>query len=747
MFDQGQRNVNRTEKSLFIIILAFISLLNWQEVSATGGAFDLTKHGGGTTDGDTPYDAGNGPGVDRTINSDYTDGTQYDESNIEAGKYRAGDCNQCHEPHASFGGSEPAPNTGGDEGPDAYLALKDYGSTANYSNLCWYCHQYFSNINGSGSPVSMGKFRFYQGQTVYQESSHYIDVGNNMYWPGDGSGSPIWPRKSRQLLASGNRGSCVNCHTPHGVMAAGSGSAYDISAVPAIQQTTARNLSVSQDYLIPRQLIAWEEALCEGCHSSSGPAIDIESEINKRHFSGSGHPIDDTSLAGRHIAGENTLVTTSKHVECYDCHNPHAVKIPSGVRGDGNAGRVEGMKYIEINKTERDPTVGAVRQPFIHEVCLKCHGDSFDCVMPYVAHGAETIQPTCVDGSRRHRGNEKAGVGYNFQLGASNKRKEFDSTTVITMAHGADNESRTNGSWHPVGEPGLNRSIQLCNQLATAFNLICTDIDNNGIADGDPLGTLTINCTDCHNNNATDSTIGPVTESSLRTDDEQSKYLGIEPLGPHGSVNKRILRANYDTKIGTSEPSSSLTQGGPIVESNYSLCFLCHDSTPFTTKLMTGAQAGTTGLCDPETGGISNCRWTNFYTRGETTHSYSWSASLHYYHLSTIMADGIRMKCHECHNNMHSNVEANNTQFYGDTANINHMYPPDGNTHLINFGPQAMPGSYIKPAFFWDNTDGVKMFTCNMKCHGITMTSCKYRGQADHIGGGDPEPIGEGHCL
>ena len=92
------------------------------------------------------------------------------------------------------------------------------------------------------------------------------------------------------------------------------------------------------------------------------------------------------------------------------------------------------------------------------------------------------------------------------------REREFDSSTLVTTAHGADNGSRTNGAWHPVGEPGRNRSVQLCNQLKDAFNLTCVDADANGIADGDPLGSLTINCTDCHNNDDTGAvtTRGPV---------------------------------------------------------------------------------------------------------------------------------------------------------------------------------------------------------------------------------------------
>ena len=732
MFYLDKEYIKNMGKGFLMVSLFFTSLFAVQDVSATGGAFNYTKHGGGTTDSVPPYDVGNGPGVDRSVNADhYSGANHYNELSIEAGKYKAGECPQCHELHASFGGSEPAPNMSGDAGPDAYLGMKDYGSTTNYSNLCWYCHQYFLNINGTGSPLSMGKYLFYQGQTIYQASSHFND--NNMYWPGDGTGSPVWPRKDRFLLSSGNRGSCVNCHTPHGIKAANPASAYDTSSpdgtggVPASMQTVASgNPSVNEDYLIPRQTIAWEETLCERCHDSSGPATsDIQSEINKRHFfEKSGHPVDDTSLAGRHVASEDLPITT-KHVECYDCHNPHAAKAPSGFLGDGDAGRLQGMKYIDIDGIVRDPASGD-RQPYIQEVCFKCHGDSFDCIMPNVAYGAETTQPACIDGPRRNRGHVEMGMGYNSQKGASNKRKEFNPNTPVTIAHGGDGSILTNGGYHPVSAAGRNHSIQLCNQLKKGFpTLTCT----NTVTAAAELSNLTINCTDCHNNEVTGTISGPVTESSLRSTDKVSAYLGSEPVGPHGSDHKRILRANYNTEISTNnfyqiyDFSPGCCPAEYEIESNFALCFLCHYSTPFRNSLPSNS-----GLCTSSTNGVNNCDWSNFYADGGGF----WGNSLHYYHLRMGSPDGIYMKCHECHNNVHSNVEANNIQFHDGT---NQGYPADGKTHLLNFGPSVKADSFAKPAVFWDESTG--MYSCNLKCHGYVMKTCAYKGKEDDAAPGE----------
>jgi hypothetical protein len=454
---------------------------------------------------------------------------------------------------------------------------------------------------------------------------------------------------------------------------------------------------VNADYLIPRQLIAWEETLCERCHDASGPATkNIQDEINKR-ITGSGHPTDDTALAGRHVASES-LPITSKHVECYDCHNPHAVKAGTNTPGDGDGGRVKGMKYIDINGVVQNPAPIGTRSPYIQEVCFKCHGNSFDCIMTYKALGASDGTAGCTPLTTRNRGGEN-GAGYNAQLGASNKRKEFDPTTIIGTTHGADN-TKVNGAYHPVASPGRNTSIQLCNQLKTAFNLSCA---NQATATTE-LSNLTINCTDCHNNNDVDTIRGPITESSLRSTDKPSGYAGTLVTGPHGSTKKRLLRGDYPTLIG----SGNCTGWGgspPVITDR--ICFRCHDNTPFTTS--------------------ANSTWTNFFAGGFG----QWSNSMHYFHLSQATQDNIPIQCHECHNNVHSNVEANNTQYHSGAACCT-GFPADGNTHLLNFGPQATADQYAKPA--WYVIGG--LYACNLRCHGKTMTSCRYRGTYDGSAGG-----------
>lgn len=670
----------RIRPVVLCIILAGVALvvagLNIiPDAFATGGAFRYTKHGGGIVDG-LPFS-----GVDRSINPDFT---LFYNNNPEAGRYSPGECTHCHEPHASFGAAEPKPDTGGDSGPDPYLAFKEYGTSASYAELCWYCHENMNPGFGGGT----GYWKFYQGKSVYQSSSHYNS--GNFYWPGtSGDPSSIWPRQSRTGLPMGNKGSCLNCHTPHGIKSSGSATAFDTTSsdgtggVPAALQTVASgNPSVSADYLIPRQLIAWEETLCEKCHDATGPAINIQGEINKRGqytgsgttdpLGGSGHPVDYTILAGRHTADttvEGTLAVT-KHVECYDCHNPHAATGhgSGGTIGASNFNRVAGMSFVKIDGTETDSAQEG-REPYVYEVCFRCHSDSWDMVFG----GESKLYPTETD--RR-------------PPGLSNKRFEFNPNSS-SLGTGYGPNQNYNSAYHPVAAAGRNTSPALCLSLQAAFDLDCSTAGAASTA----LQNLTINCTDCHNSEAVGGAqgtpAGPVTESNLRTTDKMPVYAGLSPVGPHGSKiatpalnfsttennDRSILRDYYFTgALPTNAAPFNCPANATEFQNRFKLCFNCHDYRPFY------------GSTDD----------TNFYG-GDIGNAHS-------FHLACQPTAGwnpTSEACMSCHYNIHSNVQATNTT-YGIGG--------DGKTHLINFAP----GVVTSPS--WTNSG-----SCNLNCHGCVM--------------------------
>ncbi|MBI3583158.1 MAG: cytochrome c3 family protein [Nitrospinae bacterium] len=652
----------------FLLILIYTPI-----VDATGGAFPYTKHGGV---------AGNG--VDRSTTGNWPPASG-------AGTYQKGECTHCHEPHASFGGDEPYPNYTNHpsfmtqeeaQGPDPYLLFAD-----DNANLCWTCHETFQF---TGKPLGWGAYGFYQGRSVYLSSTHGDPLKNaNMLWPGI-SGATVHPRKARPSTLNGvsQKGICLNCHTPHGIRGS-EGNAYDTDAVPESKQLTTSNPSVTADYLIPRQLNAWEEKLCETCHDASGPAINnIQSEIDKRSLGGSGHPVDDTNLSGRHVVNE-TFPITSKHVECYDCHNPHVIKSSS---------RVEGLRYVDISGVPKDPAAGD-SQPYVYQICFKCHGDGYANFIPAKTHPGPGLNPNHSNHPlRTSTGNPASG-----NTNGSNKRLEFNPSSTSSQSDCGSYQASDcrpspsqNTAYHPVASTGRNTSAAIQRQLLAGLS-----------------PDKTIMCTDCHNSEATGSIQGPVTESNLRATDLPSGYAGVSPIGPHGSQppsvggyqTYRILRANYNTTLGgATEPFTSYNRD------NFALCFLCHNEEAFT------KQCG-----DPyfECGSWTDGPKTNFY-------STLYDINLHATHIAkkpVFATTGTSTTCANCHYNVHSNIEAANTM-YNDSNDPNWKRPLDGGTRLINFSPIVGASSwwtYSRPFWGCVKTTGIWRKGCDFNCHGFDM--------------------------
>lgn len=402
------------------------------------------------------------------------------------------------------------------------------------------------------------------------------------------------------------------------------------------------------------------------------------------------------------------------HIECVDCHNPHQVT---------RTNRVKGMKGIDIDGNVVGAKIpGNSREPFVHEVCLRCHGNSYTNLFFGNRYPDDT--------EKRSNPRIEAPTDPNLSLkGYSNKRKEFDPSTFdIAPDH---TQQLANPAYHPVGAPGRNGTPQLCRQLSVAFDLkdsIANPAGTIGDCDNDPEGTLkniTITCTDCHNNDAIGSVVrGPITgqpdgTSYRRATDipPNTNYFTetlandpSKPQGPHGSNYIRILRDQYNTDI--ENPGRVFTEDGRVRShwNNFRLCFRCHDGRAFdpTFQSLTSDQ---------------EIYWTNFIGARSTSLTF-WRGNLHKFHLRYTGA-----YCHECHYNVHSNVEATNT-IYGN--GLGGQLPDDSEdgmndgvigTHLINFAPGVVSGKFFeKPRWF---RDGDK-FRCDLNCHNVDMYTCVY---------------------
>ncbi len=200
-----------------------------------------------------------------------------------------------------------------------------------------------------------------------------------------------WPNSDWTTVSDNG---CQNCHQPH---SAGS----------------------------PQRLLHYanEEQNCEACHNGNVAGKDVASVFNQP----SAHPIGDTT--GVHDPSENA-VTSSRHVECADCHNPHAAR--SGT--SAVTGPLLNVRGIDINGTEL-AAVGAT-----HQLCFRCHGDSPN----------KPPAPTP------------------RQITQTNTRLEF---------------TLTNPSFHPVAGPGRNPDVpSLIAPLTTASTIECTSCHNSNAA-------------------------------------------------------------------------------------------------------------------------------------------------------------------------------------------------------------------------------------------------------------------------
>lgn len=548
---------------VFFFVIAIVTgyFINIPDALATGGAFKDTKHGGGVVDG-MPFN-----GVDRGINPDYV--FYYNDANPEAGRYRPGECNNCHELHASFGEAEPPPSSGSTEdpagGPNHYLAFADPKP-----DLCWYCHESmsFNPMFGGGT----GFWRFYQGKARYQGSAHFNSTV--MKNPGYGPGSP-WPRTDRTSnLSSGH---CLNCHTPHGIKGS-----YDTGAAPS-----AANYSVSStadNGLIPRQAIAREEALCLNCHDGSPTAKNIKEQVDKYITGGFGHPVRKDSYSGNHdLANEDPMLLmdgwldAAPHAECTDCHNPHvAAKGPgdldkafsfqrSQVAYNTNRGGVNTasgpVRISNANKgvwgVDLNTATGAVfccvdsLEPdmpnFVYQLCLKCHS-SFGL-------GAST---SISSSSAVAAGYTTSAKGDQTKL--SNVAGEF--ATNNYGYHPVFNKGKNqpacgaNGNWPNGGAAGQGDT----GSGADASSGGC-GLSNNFVAPWRHDSYVT--CIDCH---------------KAPNEGDTSTYA----LGPHGSANKWMLRGIDRTinfsYVGGGSYDYSTGDGTTIAVSatEKTFCFNCH---------------------------------------------------------------------------------------------------------------------------------------------------------------------------
>jgi len=254
---------------------------------------------------------------------------------------------------------------------------------------CTSCHNAHDNANGKFLVMANTRSALCQVCHVKNNWTTSAHSTSNATW--NGVSPDPWPTST---LTTVSANACLNCHKPH----------------------TAGGR--------PRLLnFAAEESNCSSCHNAHVAQKDIMAEFNKI----SRHPI--TSTTGVHQPNEPAVVS-SRHVECQDCHNPHAARAGAGTMpGPLTAVRGVGTTGSAVNPATRE-----------YQICFRCHADSPGKPAPRTTR----------------------------QIAQTNVRLEFDTA---------------NPSYHPVEGPGRNPNVpSLAGApagLSTSSVINCTDCHSN----------------------------------------------------------------------------------------------------------------------------------------------------------------------------------------------------------------------------------------------------------------------------
>jgi len=270
---------------------------------------------------------------------------------------------------------------------------------------CTTCHDPHDNRNGnflvtsnrlSGMCVAchdLSEWRL----SAHASSTAFTSIANDSYLQQSEYGTVI-------------ENGCVNCHRPH---SAG-----------------------GRERLLH---FARLEENCLNCHDGSVAKTNLRSEMAKfsRH--------DVARYEGIHDLKESPTAA-ARHVECVDCHNPHAAQNTLA-KAPVVPGPMHGVSGVTASGSSTETA------QYEYEVCFKCHADNPNRLQSRITR----------------------------QITQTNTRLEFDTSAF---------------SFHPVVVPGVNRNVpSLTLPMTVASMIYCTDCHNSDSASGakGPHGSINPN--------------------------------------------------------------------------------------------------------------------------------------------------------------------------------------------------------------------------------------------------------------
>ena len=294
----------------------------------------------------------------------------------------------------------------------------------------------------------------------------------------NGNGSDPWPHSDYLNVAEN---ACESCHRPH----------------------NAGN---------PRRLLneLAEENNCLPCHNGNVASTNIVSQLAKPYL----HNVYAYNLD--HDAAEDPLVL-SMHVECEDCHNPHAVS-PTPALAPAANGFLTGVAGVDQGGNPVDPL------QYEYELCYRCHADSPAKPTSLTTRQIEqnNVRLEFDPANPSHHAVNSAGANPDVP-------SLIPPLTESSMIYCSDCHS-SNGSASPAGPHGSIYPAQLKYQYLTAdgtsesalaYELCYSCHSRNSILDDDSFGSheehirdIGASCNICHDPHGISNTQGNSSNNS-----------------------------------------------------------------------------------------------------------------------------------------------------------------------------------------------------------------------------------------
>lgn len=156
-----------------------------------------------------------------------------------------------------------------------------------------------------------------------------------------------------------------------------------------VQQNACENCHAPHSAGGPKRLLNYseEENNCYPCHNGNVAGKNIQSQFQKS----SRHQVEATTIGvtpNHHETGESPLHVTG-HVECVDCHNPHAANAQLAGSPPAVSGGLEMVSGVDIDGARIVPPNYAANE---YEICFKCHANSSaQSIFPPIPRVAKSV--------------------------------------------------------------------------------------------------------------------------------------------------------------------------------------------------------------------------------------------------------------------------------------------------------------------------------------------------------------------